>query len=192
MSAQLNCMLKHQHSDSDRQLQSHQSPLQFSASVIMQVCVCVCVHVQSKILILLMCCGLQCQYNCSARCHLIWSSCLPDTSGSLKSLYSSELCHDLIISAIVLLSSAANSTSTSWKKTLPVKRYERDLIKGQAGRCAYLPFCGDALRLNHVCALNMAVEPQLFQNTHASIRAHPWSQDILFVSVRFDLWFYPE
>lgn len=42
MSAQLNCMLKHQHSDSDRQLQSHQSPLQFSASVIMQVCVCVC------------------------------------------------------------------------------------------------------------------------------------------------------
>lgn len=73
MSTQLKCTLKHPLSDSKRQ--SHR----FAAGI---VCMCVCVWWQ-RYWFLLMCCGLQSEYNCSAHCHLISSSCLPDTSASL-------------------------------------------------------------------------------------------------------------
>lgn len=132
MSAQLNSVLKQQ-----QWFRETAAILSVSSAA---RCWCYCVRARSKILILLMCCGLQCQYNCSARCHLISSSCLPDTSASLKSLYSSELWHDLIISAIVLLSSAEHSTSISCKKSLPVKKYDTDLIKRKSTEMCLFAF----------------------------------------------------
>lgn len=70
-STQLNCKFKHPLGDSSR------GAHHFAAGIVCFLYVCLCVSVW--VLILLMCCGLQSEYNCSARCHLISSSWPADT-----------------------------------------------------------------------------------------------------------------
>ena len=119
--AQLNWAVKHPLSDSNRQLQSHQSALLSAAIACVCVCVCVCLCV--------------CVCACGGRrgidfANVLWSAMraelqlqrslsldlikLPDTSASLKSLYRPELQHNSITTAV---SCCCSSTHTGVERT---------------------------------------------------------------------------
>lgn len=91
-STQLNCKLKHPLGDSSR------GAHHFAAGIVCFLYVCLCVSVW--VLILLMCCGLHSEYNCSARCHLISSSWPADTPASLKWFYRPQLQNNSVITSL--------------------------------------------------------------------------------------------